>query len=168
MLNSIRQEAEDTEVLSFRKGTLTGPSFIRTEENKEVSPNIAIFSICSFFIGGLFASALAEVFPSKPQIKVDVEIKRTANFLKILIFCKNEGKKREKIKLKMLIYKRGADRNVSQISQVKDLSLEPEELALPFLTELNVKPEDAFEIILQVFDEAGNLLDERTFRSESL
>lgn len=139
------------------------------KENKRVSIiSLFAYTFCTIFLGGMFTSLLVEKVPSKPLVKIDVEINRTSHFLKILTFCENEGEDSEKIKLKMLVYKKGTNKNTSQIAQVKDLYLEPNKVSLPFITEINVKPEDTLEIILQVFDEVGNLLKERTFRSESL
>lgn len=126
-----------------------------------------IYILCTIFLGSMITSLFAEN-PSKSPVKVDVEITRTSHFLKILILCKNESKESQTIKLKMLVYKKGANKNISQIAQLKDLYLKPDETSLPFVTELNVKPEDFYEIILQVFDEKGDLLEERTFSSGSL
>lgn len=130
--------------------------------------SLFIYYFCIFFLGSMIDSLHAEKAPFKPQVKTDVGITTTSHSLKIHVFCRNEGKESERIKLKMLVYKKGANKNISRIAQVKDLYLKPDQASLPLITEINIKPEDAYEIIVQIFNEQGDLLEERTFRSGGL
>ncbi len=126
------------------------------------------YTLLPILLGSIVTPLWAENPPIKPPVKIDVEMSRSLYFLKILIYCKNEGKKSEIIKLKMLVYKKGVNKNISQIAQIKDIHLQPGESSLPFITEMNVKPEDTYEVLLQVFGEHGDLLEEKTFKSGSL
>lgn len=128
---------------------------------------IAVLSLMTIFLSGVFAEGKAFDQTKPIPVKVDVEIMRTNHFLKFLIFCKNESKEPQRIKLKVLITKQ-SDGNLSKIAQAKELYLKGYESALPFMSELMASPEDSYEIKIMVYDEEGRLLAEKKLTSESL
>jgi hypothetical protein len=128
---------------------------------------IAVLSLMTIFLSSVFGEGKGMDQTHPIPVKVDVEIMRTNQFVKFLIFCKNESKEPQKIKLKVLITKQ-SDGNLSQIAQAKELYLQAYEYALPFISELMAKPEDIYEIKIMIFDKEGRLIAEKSHTSESL
>lgn len=102
--------------------------------------------------------------PNLP-VKVNLEMQRTFNFLKLGVILKNESTYPLFVKVKLVVLKKG-NSNASRIVQSKELKLNGYEMALPFLTEFSINSEDSLEIILQLYDQEGNLRLERIFESE--
>lgn len=87
--------------------------------------------------------------------------------MKVAVFLKNHSSESHLLKLKLIIIKKEKG-NLSKIFQAKEIYLQGNEIALPFIAEFSVKATDYYEIHLQVFDEKGNLLLEKTLQSEPL
>lgn len=135
-----------------------------------MSLNNTIFSItlCSIILSDFLLNILGDNTMKILPLKIDIEIKRTYNFLKLAIFVKNESSEVQIAKFKLIVSKRGESANLSKITQVKDLFLLPQEIALPFITEVAVDPKEFMEITLQVFDERGELVFEKSYESGEL
>lgn len=107
-----------------------------------------------------------ELFSPFP-LKVEIETKRAHNFLKILVYCKNESNSEMIIKLKLNVSCHSTEKNnVSKVLQVKNLRLKPLETQIPFIVEFLVKPEDLYEINLEVFDTQGKVVFRKTLTLE--
>ena len=102
---------------------------------------------------------------SSAPIKVDIELKRNHNFLKVAVFIKNLTTETQLLNLKLIIFKK-SNGNLSKILQAKELKLNSYELALPFIAEFSIKPSDYYELKLQVFDKKGYLILEKTLDSK--
>lgn len=126
---------------------------------------ILILGILLFLFVANFMCVFSSQQVSALPVKVNLEIKRTINFLKLGVILKNESAESLFVKVKLVILKKG-NSNASRIAQSKELKLSGYEMVLPFLTEFSINSEDSLEIILQIYDREGNLRLERIFESE--
>lgn len=134
---------------------------------------VLLFISIDLFDLFFFTKTLGELFGKEPfylsPLKVEIETKRSFNFLKILVYCKNESISETTIKLRLNVCCHSTEKNnVSKVLQVKNLKLGPLETQIPFIIEFMVKPEDIYEINLEIFDVQGRLIFKKTVFSETV
>lgn len=128
------------------------------------------FLILSFLYGSLTYSSqlLDNIDPQKNlPIKLDIEVTRSHNFLKVAVFLKNLSSTPQFLNLQLTIYKM-SNGNLSKVIQAKELYLQAYELALPFIAEFLVNTYDNYKITLQIFDKEGNLLYVKNLDSKAI
>lgn len=132
--------------------------------NYEEVVSIALISI---ILGSLVTHLQAKETDNLLPIKLNIELKRNYNFLKLLVSVKNMSSESQHLNLKLTVYKKNS-LNISRIVQTKELYLKSQEFSLPFITEFAINAQDIFEIKIQVFDLEGNLLMEKIWESSGV
>lgn len=129
--------------------------------------SISISLLDLFFLTKNFYHLFCKDLFYLSPLKVEIETERTFNFLKILVYCKNESSSEMIIKLKLNVFCRSTEKNnISKVLQVKNLKLNPLETQIPFVVEFIIKPEDIYEINLEVFDTQEKMIFKKTLISE--